>query len=217
MIFIIKTYNQGLISGVLYVSKHILIMWPRFGHFRGCIWYDNWYFYTPGRMICLKCSLAHSKSLRKSLAHNTDDYLPFLTALMIKIEHDSSWRFSHLNILYFISYYSYFTRALMPTTNIFCAGNLPVTGGIWGPSQYKDVVYQYRDSHVKDKTVSPTVLSLTWESPYLEKTVFILRRGPGDRVRNVESAVLPGYDLIMIGSCQLISYKLAIKRGVCEE
>ena len=39
--------------------------------------------------------------------------------------------------------------------------------------------YQYRDSHVKDKTVSPTVLSLTWESPYLGKTVFILRRGPG--------------------------------------
>ena len=39
--------------------------------------------------------------------------------------------------------------------------------------------YQYRDSHVKDKTVSPTVLSLTWESPCLGKTVFILRRGPG--------------------------------------
>ena len=59
--------------------------------------------------------------------------------------------------------------------------------------------YQYRDSHVKDKTVSPTVLSLTWESPtvlsltwesptvlsliwessYLGKTVFILRRGLG--------------------------------------
>ena len=38
--------------------------------------------------------------------------------------------------------------------------------------------YQYRDSHVKDKTVSPTVLSLTWESTYLGKTVFILRRGP---------------------------------------
>ena len=34
------------------------------------------------------------------------------------------------------------------------------------------------DSHVKDKTVSPTVLSLTWESPYLGKTVFILRRDP---------------------------------------
>ena len=40
--------------------------------------------------------------------------------------------------------------------------------------------YQYRDPHVKDKTVSPTVLSLTWESPYLGKTVFILRQGPGD-------------------------------------
>ena len=36
-----------------------------------------------------------------------------------------------------------------------------------------------RDSHVKDKMVSPTVLSLTWESPYLEKTVFILIQGPG--------------------------------------
>ena len=32
--------------------------------------------------------------------------------------------------------------------------------------------YQYRHPHVKDKTV----LSLTWESPYLGKTVFILRR-----------------------------------------
>ena len=39
--------------------------------------------------------------------------------------------------------------------------------------------YQYSDSYVKDKTVSPTVLSLTWESPYLGKTVFILRWGPG--------------------------------------
>ena len=38
--------------------------------------------------------------------------------------------------------------------------------------------YQYRDPHVKDKTVSPTVLSLTWEPPYLGKTVFILRQGP---------------------------------------
>ena len=40
--------------------------------------------------------------------------------------------------------------------------------------------YQYRDSHVKDKTVSPTVLSLTWESPYMGKMVFILNRAPGD-------------------------------------
>ena len=28
--------------------------------------------------------------------------------------------------------------------------------------------YQYKDSHVKDKTVSPTVLSLTWKSPYID-------------------------------------------------
>ena len=42
----------------------------------------------------------------------------------------------------------------------------------------KDGLTRYGDSHVKDKTVSPTVLSLTWESPYLGKTVFILRRGP---------------------------------------
>ena len=47
-----------------------------------------------------------------------------------------------------------------------------------GHLNIKMLSYQYRDSHVKDKTVSPTVLSLTWESPYLGKTVFILRRGP---------------------------------------
>ena len=38
--------------------------------------------------------------------------------------------------------------------------------------------YQYRHSDDKDKTVSPTVLSLTWKSPYLGKTVYLLRRGP---------------------------------------
>ena len=40
--------------------------------------------------------------------------------------------------------------------------------------------YQNRDPYVKDKTVSPIILSLTWDSPYLGKTVFILRRGPGN-------------------------------------
>ena len=35
--------------------------------------------------------------------------------------------------------------------------------------------YQYGDSNVKDKTVSPTILSLTWETPYLGNMVFILR------------------------------------------
>ena len=47
-----------------------------------------------------------------------------------------------------------------------------------GPSQYKDVVLPEYGFPFKDKTVSPTVLSLTCESPYLGKTVFILRRGP---------------------------------------
>ena len=48
--------------------------------------------------------------------------------------------------------------------------------------------YQYTDSHAKDKTVSPTVLSLTWESP-LGKTVFILRRGPGVEIFQPHSAL----------------------------
>ena len=52
--------------------------------------------------------------------------------------------------------------------------------------------YQYRDPHVKDKTVSPTVLSLTWESPYQGKTVFILRRGPdGCWLLSWQALVLP--------------------------
>ena len=42
--------------------------------------------------------------------------------------------------------------------------------------------YQYRDSHAKDKTVSPTVLSLTWGSPYLGKMVFILTWGSGSEL-----------------------------------
>ena len=53
--------------------------------------------------------------------------------------------------------------------------------------------YQYRDSHVKDKTVSPTVLSLTWESPYLGKSVFILRRGPGGQDRQVITGLSPDH------------------------
>ena len=55
-------------------------------------------------------------------------------------------------------------------------------GNIFAPGGHLNInmlSYQYRESHVKDKTVSLTVLSLTWESPYLEKMVFILRLGPG--------------------------------------
>ena len=48
----------------------------------------------------------------------------------------------------------------------------------------------YRDSHVKDKTVSPTVLSLTRESPYWGKTVFILRRGPRMVDRSTRTYIL---------------------------
>ena len=64
--------------------------------------------------------------------------------------------------------------------NIWC----PLWDCVWGMGpggrlNIKMSSYQYRDSHVKDKTVSPTVLSLTWESPYLGKTVFILNQGPG--------------------------------------
>ena len=40
--------------------------------------------------------------------------------------------------------------------------------------------YQYRDPHVKDQMVL-FVLSLTWESPYLGKTVFMLSQSPGHK------------------------------------
>ena len=56
--------------------------------------------------------------------------------------------------------------------------------------------YQYRDSHVKDKTVSPTVLSLTWESPYLGKMVFILRQGPVAYVRDYGQEALRAHQPI---------------------
>ena len=49
-------------------------------------------------------------------------------------------------------------------------------GGGGGRLSIKMPSYQYRDSHVKHKKVSPTVLSLTWEFPYMGKTVFILRQ-----------------------------------------
>ena len=68
--------------------------------------------------------------------------------------------------------------------------NIPEPGG---HLNIKMPSYQYRDSHVKDKTVSPTVLSLTWESPYLGKTVFILRRGPGRYWPTASMRYQPGF------------------------
>ena len=47
------------------------------------------------------------------------------------------------------------------------------------PSQYKDVVLPvYGSIPILTIRRSRDVLSLTWESPYLGKTVFILRRAP---------------------------------------
>ena len=84
----------------------------------------------------------------------------------------------YFNMLYMQSmeneYDCYFLLFLFPTIvhhNFFSE----IT---WGRLNIKMPSYQYRHSHVKDKTVSPTVLSLTSESPYLGKTVFLLRRGP---------------------------------------
>ena len=39
--------------------------------------------------------------------------------------------------------------------------------------------YQYRNYHVKDKTVSPTILSSTWESPYWERRSLYWNRAHG--------------------------------------
>ena len=50
----------------------------------------------------------------------------------------------------------------------------------------KDGLTRYGDSHVKDKAV----LSLTWKSPYVDKTVFILRRGPGEPVEETHACCM---------------------------
>ena len=58
-------------------------------------------------------------------------------------------------------------------------GGVAMVTATGGRLNIKMLSYHYRHSHVKDKTVSSTVLSLTWESPYLGKMVFILGQGPG--------------------------------------
>ena len=63
----------------------------------------------------------------------------------------------------------------------------------WGRLNIRMPSYQYNGHHAKDRTVSPTVLSLTWESPYLGKTVFILRRGPDYFFCLYESYTHPGH------------------------
>ena len=80
--------------------------------------------------------------------------------------------------------------------------NLSRTGG---RLNIKMPSYQYRDPHVKDKTVSQTVLSLTWESPHLGKTVFILKQGPGrwapyDHIFHSKLLVAPVCVVLQTGS-----------------
>ena len=58
-----------------------------------------------------------------------------------------------------------------------CAREKSINTKPWGRLNIKMPSNQYKDSHVKDKTVSQTVYSLTWESSYPRKTVFILGRG----------------------------------------
>ena len=71
--------------------------------------------------------------------------------------------------------------------------------GAGGRLNIKMSSYQYRDPHVKDKTVSPTVLSLTWEPPYLGKTVFILRQGPVSYVGLLAHGGHSQYDVMAFG------------------
>ena len=102
-----------------------------------------------------------------------------------------SQRRTRITRSYDISYISftksYLGQVLEKTFNIGYIGQFWNEVAIAHPKQpggrlnIKMPSYQYRYSHVKDKTVSPTVLSLTWESQYMGKTVFILRQGPADR------------------------------------
>ena len=62
--------------------------------------------------------------------------------------------------------------------------------------------YQNRDPYDKDKTVSRP--SLTWESPYMGKTVFILRRGPGSLAKQVlQIRKLPFNKMHLIAFCKM--------------
>ena len=62
----------------------------------------------------------------------------------------------------------------------------------WGPSQYKDVLPIKGSPCLRSEGLA-TVLSLTWKSPYLGKTVFILRRGPGGELSYHLVTRSPGY------------------------
>ena len=95
-----------------------------------------------------------------------------------------------LSFLYRASYYTNKTandRLIILMKIVFLEHRIYIEPETWGRLNIKMPSYQHRDSHVKDKTVSPTVLSLTWESLYLGKTVFILRRGPDSQWRIIDA------------------------------
>ena len=79
--------------------------------------------------------------------------------------------------------------------------------------------YQFRDHHVEDKKSLATVLSLTWESQYLVKTVFTLRRGPGGHHNSTYSILFltwhnrPIHDDKKI----ILTHNLTIVTGACEK
>ena len=65
----------------------------------------------------------------------------------------------------------------------------------WHPGgclNIKMLSYQYRDPHVRDKTVLRPSYLKTWESPYLGKTIFILRRPPGSALALVHGIAWHG-------------------------
>ena len=69
----------------------------------------------------------------------------------------SNWKYLSSNIINHM-WYAHGNKIIIPCLS---GGRLNI----------KMSSYQYRDSHVKDKTISLTILSLTWESAYLGKSL----------------------------------------------
>ena len=74
---------------------------------------------------------------------------------------------------------------------------IPFDACTWGGLNMQMSSYQYKNPHLIDKTT----LSLTWEYPYLGKTVFIFRHGPDSLTHG---SAIPGTNclsLITAGKC----------------
>ena len=72
----------------------------------------------------------------------------------------------------------YILIILSPIKNQFMDNQTPQTETSGPRLNIKTVLSTYGDFHVKDKTAVKDVLSLTWESPYLVRPSFLLRRPP---------------------------------------